>query len=148
MISARSKKSRSKKSQKRLFSGMDYREVQRSNASRRGQLPKRDRDLLKAQGYRNLGWDDVIQLYQKLNELELQLEPTVDTLEDLFLKADRIGRKYQTREEIDDFNRQLTTEVGAIADIVDQQFPNSESEFVDYSHRQARSKTAFKRKRR
>lgn len=136
------------KRKKRLFSGMDYRQVQRDNSNRRGQLPKSVQDLLKTQGYKNVGWDNVTALYQKLNELSLQPDPNEDTLEDLFLKADRVGSKYQTREEIDEFNRQLAVEVSEIAEIVDRQFPEPEVEFVDYSNKGARTKPTAQRKRR
>lgn len=135
-----------KKNKKRLFSGMGYRDVQRSNSDRRGTLPKQDQAWLKAQGYKNVGWDNIIALYQKINELLLQPDPNEDTLEELFLKADRIGNKYQTPEEIAEFNRQLTAEVSEIADEVDRQFPEPEMEFVDYS--QGKAKVRPKRRRR
>jgi SNF2 family DNA or RNA helicase len=55
------------------------------------------------------------------------------SLEDLFLEADRIGGKYQTQEEKDDFNRQLSGEVEAIGRQVDDQFPEEAPEVIDYS---------------
>lgn len=139
---------KTKKTKKRLFSGMGYREVQRANSNRRNHLPKAEQSLLKKQGYKNVGWDNVIALYQKLNELSLQTGPIEDTLEELFLKADRIGNKYQTTEEIADFNRKLASEVNEIADVVDRQFPEPETEFVDYSRRRSDSKRIAKRKHR
>ena len=96
---------------------MGYREVQHSNSDRRSKLPKKDQALLKEQGYKNVGWDNVIALYQKINELLLQPDPNEDTLEELFLKADRVGNKYQTPEEIADFNRKLAAEANAIAEM-------------------------------
>lgn len=120
------------KHQSRAFSGMGYREVQRSNSIRRSKLPKTDRIWLKENGYKNVGWDNVIQLYQKINQL-LADEDDEPTLEELFLEADRIGKKYQTREEIEAFNQEMTAEVSAISDLVDRQFPESEVERVDYS---------------
>lgn len=137
-----------KKNKKRLFSGMGYREVQRSNSNRRSKLPKTEQTWLKAQGYKNLGWDNVIALYQKINELLLQSAPNENTLEELFLKAERIGNKYQTPEEIADFNRQLAAEVNAIAEEVDGQFPEPEKEFIDYSQPLIKAKPFSKRKRR
>ncbi len=137
-----------KKSKKRLFSGMGYREVQRSNSDRRSKLPKKDQALLKEQGYKNVGWDNVIALYQKINELLLQPDPNEDTLEELFLKADRVGNKYQTPEEIADFNRKLAAEANEIAEIVDRQFPEPETEFIDYSQSKTKAKPRSKRKRR
>ncbi|MEO0706183.1 MAG: hypothetical protein AAF050_11030 [Cyanobacteria bacterium J06649_5] len=139
---------KTKKSNKRLFSGMGYREVQRANSSRRAQLPKADQGLLKQQGYKNVGWDNVIALYQKLNELSLRPKKGEDTLEELFLKADRIGNKYQTAEEIADFNRKLATEVNEIADVIDQQFPETETESIDYRRQPVKPQRVAKRKHR
>ncbi|MEQ8752705.1 hypothetical protein [Coleofasciculus sp. G1-WW12-02] len=124
----------SQKHQSRTFSGMGYREVQQSNSIRRNKLPKTDRIWLKENGYKNVGWDNVIQLYQKINELPAQ--PDADdepTLEELFLEADRIGQKYQTLEEIEAFNQEMAAEVNAVSDLVDQQFPETEVEVIDYS---------------
>ncbi|MCG8367600.1 MAG: hypothetical protein MJA27_30225 [Pseudanabaenales cyanobacterium] len=129
-----------KKTKKRLFSGMSYRDVQRSNSDRRGKLPQKDQKWLKEKGYRNVGWDNVIKLYQKINELLIQPTSEEDTLEELFLQADRIGNKYQTPEEIAAFNQQLLTEVNEISDEIDRQFPNSEMEFIDYSQPSRKSK--------
>lgn len=129
-----------KKTKKRLFSGMSYRDVQRSNSDRRGKLPQKDQKWLKEKGYRNVGWDNVIKLYQKINELLIQPTSEEDTLEELFLQADRIGNKYQTPEEIAAFNQQLLTEVNEISDEIDRQFPNSEMEFIDYSQSSRKSK--------
>ncbi|MDV3348153.1 hypothetical protein QGP82_05595 [Leptothoe sp. LEGE 181152] len=96
-----------KKSQKRLFSGMSYWEIKRSNSNQRSKLPKEDQAWLATQGYKNAGWDNVIALYQKINELLLQSDPNGDIDEQLFLKADRIGNKYQTPEEIAEFEKAL-----------------------------------------
>lgn len=127
------------KGKKRHFDGMNYREVQRSNSSRRSRLPKKEQGWLKSQGYKNVGWDRVIALCQKLNELVGQPDEE-DSLEALFLKAERIGNKYQTPAEIAEFNTQLSAEASAIAEIVDRQFPQSEPEIVDYSGRDRRSR--------
>ncbi|MEM8612009.1 MAG: hypothetical protein AAGF93_08315 [Cyanobacteria bacterium P01_H01_bin.105] len=137
----------SKKSKKRLFSGMSYREVQRSNSTRRDQLPKKDKIWLKTQGYKNVGWDNIIKLYQKINDLLLQPDPEEETLEELFLKADRIGNKYQTPAEIRDFNQKLSIAVNDVADEIDRQFPETEMEFVDYS-KTTKHQSSVKRKRR
>lgn len=139
---------KTQKTKKRLFSGMGYRQVQRDNAGRRGQLSKANCALLKAQGYKNVGWENVTSLYQKLNGLCLQPDPNEDTLEDLFLKADRIGSKYQTRAEIEAFDQKLAVEVNEIADIADRQFPESETEFIDYSRQMTKPKLAARRQRR
>ena len=81
------------KHKNRKFSGMGYREVQHSNSIRRIQLPKRKQKLLKEKGYKNVGWQNVIELYQEINNLSDD-----SALEELFLEADRIGQKYQTSE--------------------------------------------------
>ena len=139
------------KSKKRLFNGMSFREVQRFNSDRRSKLPKKNQNWLKENGYKNVGWDNVIKLYQKVNDFLVQPDQNEDTLEELFLKADRIGRKYQTSQEIDAFNQQLAAEINEIADEVDRQFPEHEMEFIDYSqpsHHHLRKKPPSKNKRR
>ncbi|MBF2029229.1 MAG: hypothetical protein IGS48_21125 [Oscillatoriales cyanobacterium C42_A2020_001] len=123
----------SKKSGKRLFCGMSYREVQQSNSARRSHLPKQDQQWLKENGYRNIGWDNVIKLHQKINDLLSTSDSDEPTLEELFLKADQIGSQYQTLEEIEAFNQALSKEVEAIANTIDQQFPDEEVEYIDYS---------------
>lgn len=132
------------KRNKRLFSGMSYRDVQRSNSDRKSKLPKQQQKWLKENGYRNVGWDNIIQLYQKINELLSEPDSDEPTLEDLFLKADQIGNKYQTSEEIKAFQQQLSKEVEAIADTIDRQFPDTEVEFIDYGKQ---TKPTAKRKR-
>ena len=136
----------SKKSKKRLFSGMGYRDVQRSNSTRRRQLPKAEQNWLKENGYRNVGWDNVIQLYQKINELLSVSDADDPTLEDLFLKAESIGNKYQTVEEREAFNEALRTEAEAIAQKIDQQFPDDEVEFIDFSNASPASTHSKKRR--
>lgn len=124
----------SRKKHSRTFSGMGYREVQHSNAIRRLKLPKTDKVWLKENGYKNVGWDHVIRLYQKINELLNQPDAEDEpTLEELFLEADRIGKKYQTPEEREAFNREMAAEVNAVSDLVDQQFPETDVEVIDYS---------------
>ena len=136
------------KNKKRLLSGMSYREVQQSNSSRKSKLPKTKQRWLKENGYRNVGWDNVIKLYQKINDLLASSDADDPSLEELFLKADQIGNKYQTPEEIEAFNQALRAEVEAISDTIDKQFPD-EFEFVDYSQKArqtAKSKPSQKRK--
>lgn len=137
-----------KKREKRLFSGMSYREVQRSNSNRRSFLPKADQKWLRENFYKNVGWDNIIRLHQKINDLLSSSEHDEPTLEDLFLKADEIGNKYQTLEEIETFNQVFRTEINAIADEIDKQFPDKELEFIDFSDCSGTSsKTKFKKKR-
>lgn len=123
----------SKKSGKRLFCGMSYREVQRSNSNRKSHLPKKDKKWLTENGYKNVGWDNVVKLYQKINDLLSSVDSDGLTLEELFLKADQIGSKYQTPEEVEAFNQALRIEVEAVSNEIDQQFPDEEFEFIDYS---------------
>jgi hypothetical protein len=119
------------KRQKQTMNGMSYREVQGANTLNRTKLSKEDQQWLKANQYKNVGWDSVIRLYQKIEEL---LNPLVDlTLEDLFLEADRIGSKYQTAEEIQEFNQQLAQVVSEVSETIDRQFPDTEVEVVDFS---------------
>ncbi|MBW4652335.1 MAG: hypothetical protein KME20_04705 [Kaiparowitsia implicata GSE-PSE-MK54-09C] len=122
-----------KKSQKRLFSGMGYRDVQRSNSSRKHTLSKAQQIWLKDNGYRNVGWENIIQLYQKINDFLSGSDSDEPTLEELFLKADQIGSKYQTPDERAAFDQALQTEVAAISEVIDTQFSDTESEFVDFS---------------
>ncbi len=124
------------KTRKRLFSDMNYREVQRSNSSRKKLLPKKDQKWLKENGYRNVGWDNVIRLYEKINDiLSFSDDPNEPTLEDLFLRVDQIGKKYQTPQEIEAFEQALKAEVEDISELVDKQFPEKEIEFADYGNR-------------
>jgi hypothetical protein len=137
-----------KNSGKRLFSGMSYRDVQRSNSNRREHLPKKDQNWLKENGYKNIGWENVIKLYQKINDFLSSSDPDEPSLEELFLRADQIGNKYQNPEEIEAFNQTLRIEVGAIADEIDKQFPDEEVEFVDYSQQPYPSSKAKKTRKR
>jgi len=117
-------------SQARTFEGMSYREVQRSNSKNRDKLQKADRQWLKENGYKNVGWESVIRLYQKIQAF---LDQEDSTLEDLFLEADRIGNKYLTPEEIAAFNQQLSEIVSEISEEIDRQFPDTEVESIDFS---------------
>lgn len=132
-----------KRSQKRNFNGMSYVEVQRINSEKRNQLKKEEQKWLKENGFKNVGWDNVITLYQKIEELLDKSRFEDMSLEDLFLEADRVGNKYLTPEEINEFNQQLAKEVAEIGDLIDQQFPDTEIEVVDYS-----SKTSKKPQKR
>jgi hypothetical protein len=120
------------KSQKRNFNGLSYSQVQRTNSDNRSKLKKEDQKWLKDNGYKNVGWNNVINLYQKIEEI---LDPSrfeEMSLEELFLEADRVGNKYLTPEEIATFNQQLSKEAAEIGELIDQQFPDTEIEVVDY----------------
>jgi C-terminal processing protease CtpA/Prc len=123
----------SKKSQNRNFNGMSYRQIQGANAQNRQKLNSTDQKWLKENGYKNFGWDHVIPLYQKIEELLDRSKYDEMSLEELFLEADRIGNKYLTPEEITEFNQQLSQEVQEIGELIDRQFPDTEIEVIDYS---------------
>ena len=131
-------------SRAKQFNGFSYREVQQSNTERRPLLPKNNQQWLKANGYKNLGWDNVIRLYQKISEFLDGIIPEDPTLEELFLQADRIGNKYLSDQEIAEFNQKLAKEVGEISELIDIQFPDTEIEIIDFSNRNLK----FHKKRR
>ncbi|MEH1888380.1 MAG: hypothetical protein V7K92_02595 [Nostoc sp.] len=121
------------KSKKRNFRGMSYRVVQLANSKNRNKLHKKDQTWLKEEFYKNIGWENVINLYQKIEEFidNYQLEEL--TLEELFIEADRIGNKYLTNQEIKEYNQSLSIEVNEVAEEIDKQFPDTEMEFIDFS---------------
>ncbi|MDF5737643.1 MULTISPECIES: hypothetical protein [unclassified Nostoc] len=121
------------KSKKRNFRGMSYRVVQLANSKNRNKLHKKDQTWLKEEFYKNIGWENVIKLYQKVEEFidNYQLEEL--TLEELFIEADRIGNKYLTNQEIKEYNQSLSREVNEVAEEIDKQFPDTEMEFIDFS---------------
>ncbi|MDZ8184040.1 MAG: hypothetical protein RMX96_04155 [Nostoc sp. ChiSLP02] len=119
--------------QKKVFQSMSYRDLQRANSKNRIQLRKEDQVWLKENFYKNLGWINVINLYEKIQDFFNKYGVEELTLEELFLEADRIGNKYLTIQEIQDFNQSLSREVNDIAEEIDKQFPNTEIEFIDFS---------------
>lgn len=122
-----------KKSKAREFSGMSYHEVQRINSNNRTQLYKEDKKWLKDNDYYNVGWNNVIKLFQKLEEL-LDKERLKDlTLEELFLETDRIGNKYLSNQEIEEFNQKLSKKVNEVAEEIEKQFSDVECEVIDFS---------------
>lgn len=125
----------SKKSKNKDFNGMRYREVQRANSKNRSSLKKEDQKWLQDNDYKNVGWDNVITLYRKVEEILDKFRFEDMSLEELFLEADRIGNKYLTPEEIKEFNQQLSQEVTEIGDLVDKQFPDTEIEVIDFSQK-------------
>ena len=134
----------SKTSQKRNFQGMSYNELQRTNSKNRNKLDNEAQKWLKSKSYKNIGWDNVINLYQKIEELRDKSQFEHMSLEELFLEADRIGDKYQTPQEKAEFNQQLAKEVAEIGELIDKQFPDPEIEFVDFS-KNLTKKTSNKR---
>jgi C-terminal processing protease CtpA/Prc len=123
----------SKKSRAKDFNGMSYGEIQRLNSNNRRKLKKENQKWLKDNGYRNVGWANVINLYQKIEELLDKSQYEDMSLEELFLEADRIGNKYLTPQEVEEFNQQLSKEVAEIGELIEQQFPDTEIEMIDYS---------------
>lgn len=121
--------------QKRNFDGISYRELQRVNSNNKSKLPKEDKKWLKANGYKNVGWDSVIHLHQKIKEFLDKYLLEELTLEELFLEVDRVGNKYFTSQEIEESNQTLSKELNEIAEEIDRQFPDTEIEAVDFSDR-------------
>ena len=118
---------------KRKFNTMSYCEVQRANSKSRSKLHKESQKWLIDNGYRNIGWDNVISLYQIIEEFLDKERLEELTIEELFLEADRIGNKYLNTQEIKEFNQKLSKEVNEIAEEIDKQFPDLESEIIDFS---------------
>ncbi len=118
----------------RRFNKMSYREVQRNNSKKLTKLHKEDRKWLKQNGYKNVGWEHVINLYHKIEEFLDKYKFEDLTLEELFLEADRIGDKYLTSQEREEFNCRLSKEVNEIADAIDRHFPETEIEFIDFGN--------------
>lgn len=112
---------------------MNYRRVQKNNSRNRKKLKKEEQKWLKNNGYKNVGWENVIELYQKIEELLDKAKIDDLSLEELFLEADRIGNKYLTSQEIQYFQQKLSQEVNEIADEIDKQFPETEIEIIDFS---------------
>jgi hypothetical protein len=125
----------SKKSQPRTFNSMTYGQLQRSNSKNRDKLKPEDKKWLKQNGYRNVGWENAIKLYQQIEEILGKYQFEDMSLEELFLEADRIGNKYLSNQEIEEYNQQLSKEVTEIGELIDQQFPDTEVEVIDYSQK-------------
>jgi hypothetical protein len=121
------------KSPAKNYQGLSYRSLQQKNTADRALLPRDQQKWLKQNGYRNVGWAAVIQLHEKMADLRAQNELEESSLEELFLEADRIGNRYQTADEIKQFQQAMAEEANAIADLIDQQFPETETEFIDFS---------------
>lgn len=138
-----------KKKQKecRTFQTMTYRQVQRFNADRRSQLSASDNQQLKRDGYINVGWENVINLYRKLEDI-LKINQLEDlSLEELFLEAERIGNKYQTTGETNEFNQQLAHEADLINQKIDSLYPDTEIEVIDFSQQGTKGKYSLSREK-
>jgi tRNA nucleotidyltransferase (CCA-adding enzyme) len=131
-----------KKTKARIYQGLSYQVLQKKNGQSRALLTKEQQNWLKDNGYRNLGWDKVIQLYEKI---ALFLEVEDSSLEELFLEADRIGNKYQSAEEVAAFQQAMAETAEEISASIDQQFPPGDAiEMIDFSDpaQQKRSKVS------
>ncbi|MEH2073017.1 MAG: hypothetical protein V7K57_01120 [Nostoc sp.] len=104
------------KTKKTIFNGMSYRDTQRVNSKNRTKLKQEDIHWLKTEGYKNVGWNNVISLYHKIKDFLDKYQFDDLTLEELFLEADRIGNKYFTAQEIQETNQRLAKEVNEIAE--------------------------------
>jgi hypothetical protein len=131
-----------KKSKARTYQGLSYQALQKKNGQNRALLAKEQKTWLKENSYRNVGWDNVIQLYEKI-AIFLEVEDT--SLEELFLEADRIGNKYQSAEEVTVFQQAMAETAEEISTLIDQQFPpGDEIEMIDFSNpgKQNRTKSS------
>jgi predicted Rossmann fold nucleotide-binding protein DprA/Smf involved in DNA uptake len=128
------------KNKTRTFKRMGYRQVQRKNSRNRKLLIKEQQKWLKDKGYKNVGWNDVINLYNKLQEIQQEENIKSLSLEELFIEADRIGNKYLDSKEINQRNLAIAKELNQIADLVDEQFPDNTVEVIDYAHVSRRKK--------
>jgi hypothetical protein len=118
---------------KKEFNGMGYRQVQRSNSDNKAKMQSEDVQLLKNSGYKNVGWEKVTQLYLKIQEMSISHYRENWSLSELFVEADRIGRKYQSADEIATFEKQVTMLSQEIDDEIDRYFPDKEVEIIDFS---------------
>ena len=118
---------------KKEFNGMGYRQVQRSNSDNKAKMQSERIQLLKNSGYKNIGWEKVTQLYLKIQEVSISPYLENWSLDELFLEADRIGRKYQSADEIATFEQQFKMLSQEIDDEIDRHFPDTEVEIIDFS---------------
>jgi Holliday junction resolvasome RuvABC endonuclease subunit len=119
--------------QVRFYNGMKYRQLQSYNTQKRQSLSEEKKQWLKSNDYRNIGWEKIIKLYEKITEFLLKDSLQDISLEDIFLEADRIGNKYQNSEEIHKLNQQLCQINQEISDEIDKHFPDDEIVFLNFS---------------
>jgi hypothetical protein len=118
---------------KKEFNGMGYRQVQLSNSDNKAKMQPEEIQLLKNSGYKNVGWEKVTQLYLKLQDMLISPYRESWSLDELFVEADRIGRKYQSVDEIATFEKQFTMLSQEIDDEIDRHFPDTKVEIIDFS---------------
>ncbi|WP_310481457.1 hypothetical protein [Chamaesiphon sp. VAR_48_metabat_403] len=117
------------------FNGMGYRQVQRSNSDNKLKLKSEEIQLLKNSGCKNVGWEKVIQLYLKIQDLLSSPYRNNWSLSELFTEADRIGNKYQSVQEISDFEMKFTVLSQEIDEEIDRIYPDKQIEIIDFSTR-------------
>jgi hypothetical protein len=115
------------------FQGLGYRQLQQVNSTQKQQLQAEELIILKNEGHKNTGWESVIRLQKRIQELLTSIYRTGWGLDQLFLEADRIGRKYQSSIEIAAHEEQLAILSMEIDDIIDKQFPDTEVEIISFS---------------
>jgi hypothetical protein len=120
---------------KKVFNGMTYRQVQRYNSENRNKLQPAEIQLLKNNGYKNVGWEKIIQLHEKIQDIASSPYQQNWSISELFVEADRIGNKYQSVEDISTFGQKLSKFIQEIDDETEKYFPDMEAEIIDFSRR-------------
>ena len=83
---------------KRLLEGLNYRQVQKRNSDTFNSLNKKQQKNIRKQGYRNIGWDNVIKSWNLLNSLNNQ-EP-LDFVNFAIEKAEKEYKKAKQKEDV------------------------------------------------
>jgi hypothetical protein len=120
-------------SNKRMFKEMGYRELQQHNSTSKLKLTSAEVLLLKRDKYKNVGWDNIINLYLRIDELLKSIYRLGWSLDELFIEADRIGNKYQSSAEIYMHQQQVSILAKEIDDDIDRHFPDLEPEIINFS---------------
>jgi hypothetical protein len=116
----------------KLFQSMTYRQVQKLNSQIRLTLRKDDQIWLKQQGFRNVGWSNVIKLYENISAILERYDQELPGLDELFIEADCIGNKYLDPNEIQEYQSKLADQNRLFEEQVDQRFPDTEVEMIDF----------------
>jgi len=116
----------------KLFQSMTYRQVQKLNSQSRLTLRKDDQIWLKQQGFRNVGWSNVIKLYENISAILERYDQELPGLDELFIEADCIGNKYLDPNEIQEYQSKLADQNRLFEEQVDQRFPDTEVEMIDF----------------
>ncbi|MFN5855023.1 MAG: hypothetical protein ACK456_03855 [Pseudanabaenaceae cyanobacterium] len=116
----------------KLFQSMTYRQVQKLNSQIRLTLRKDDQIWLKQQGFRNVGWSNVIKLYENISAILERYDQELPGLDELFIEADCIGNKYLDPNELQEYQSKLADQNRLFEEQVDQRFPDTEVEMIDF----------------